>query len=364
MARRAERAARHHALDRELAAGDEVLDRGSRARCRCAARGSPAAPAAPRRARTPRRSSSGVSTRITPRLPDSASGLRRAGYRAPPRQLDRIGIDGRRNVAQGVGRPACANRSRASRLCALARAASGGCRAGPAPRRRAPRARPADRRPRSRRRPAAPPLPRSDRRRPTRPRRETAPRPPRPATDRRACGTDRWQTSARRQAHAAASPNDRSWYPVVVEKRRILGISAICVQIADVQSSADCRQSQVASVPVGERLAIGEVHAIDVVTASGNCSTHSQSRIVRSEPPAPTSAPLNSTRARSDTGSRRAQSGGGSRRGGGVSPAAACASSQTCANTSRAIRDQLPADDALRPLAAARRRAGSRCLHG
>ena len=70
---------------------------------------------------------------------------------------------------------------------------------------RAPRSPSADRRRRGCRRSAAR-APRRGWPRPTRPRRGTAPESPRPATDPRACGSDRSRRRARRRARAAASP--------------------------------------------------------------------------------------------------------------------------------------------------------------
>ncbi len=154
------------------------------------------------------------SARMTPRLPESPSGLTTHGKRTrESRAADaRVGRATRRRTRAPAGRPPPGAGARAS--CWRSRPPRpAGCPEGRAPAPRAPRARRDGRRPQARRRSAArSPRPRSPAA--TRPPRESAPAPRRRATGRRGDDTDRWRRSGRsplaRQTRQRSAAGSRS----------------------------------------------------------------------------------------------------------------------------------------------------------
>ena len=145
----------HQAFDRELAALDEPSTSDDGRAPRCARRECRATAAARAAARTPRRSSPASSTRMTPRLPDSASGLTTQGNVDACERARGSSVDRGCERTHGTGRPAARKRSRVSRLFRAAAAASGGCPGRPsASADTRPQSPSADRQPRARRRSA------------------------------------------------------------------------------------------------------------------------------------------------------------------------------------------------------------------
>ena len=178
------RAVRQHALDRELAAGDEPLDEDLVPRRAGAARGPRAAPAERATRSNAAAHSAGVSARITPRLPDSAGRLdhaRDTTTRGSPANSAAGRVAGTTTNQGAADRPPETLRARAACWSRRPRHEADGLAAPGRPSRRAASRRDG-RRPPARRRTARSRAAASDLAAPTPPRRGSAPASPGPAT--------------------------------------------------------------------------------------------------------------------------------------------------------------------------------------